>query len=223
MKSILAVNFKAYDTAFNDVSLELAKTSNTLSSKLSNVRIILAVPSYTVEKIYPYYNDIYLQHLDPFDIGAKTGFLPAESIKYMQVKGSIINHSEHKLVYRDIERIVKVLRNSNKESLVCADTAGEAAGISYLKPDMVAVEPPELIGSGIPVSKAKPEIITESIKAVKAINDIPVLAGAGITLPEDATKALELGASGILIASAIMKAKEPNKILIDFAEAMNSI
>ncbi len=223
MKYVFAVNFKSYETAYNNVAVEIAKTASQLSSKYNNVRIILSVPSVMINKLVNIYDDIYLQHVDPLDYGAYTGYLSVDSLKYLEVKGSLVNHSEHKIVYRDIEKIVKKMNGLNKESLVCADTAGEAAGIAYLNPSMIAVEPPELIGSGIPVSKAKPEIITESVNAVKKISDIPVLAGAGITVPDDAIKAIELGSSGVLIASAVMKAKDPNKVVIDFVEKMNSI
>lgn len=223
VKYVFAINFKAYETAFNDIALNIAKTSNNLISKYNNVRIILAVPAIMVSKIKEFYDDVFLQHLDPIDFGAYTGYIPADALKYSEIKGALINHSEHKIVYRDIEKVLRKLNQVGKESLVCADTAGEAAGIAYLKPNMIAVEPPELIGSGIPVSKAKPEVITNSVNAVKKVNDIPVLAGAGITVPDDAVKAIELGSSGVLIASAVMKSKEPDKIIEEFVNAMDSI
>ncbi|MGC8572429.1 MAG: triose-phosphate isomerase [Caldisphaera sp.] len=223
MKYVFAINFKSYETAYNNVALDIARTANQLTSKYNNVRIILAVPSVMVSKLNSIYDDIFLQHLDPLEFGAYTGYLSADSLKYLEVKGSLVNHSEHKIVYRDIEKIVKKIKDGGKESLVCADTSGEAAGIAYLDPTMIAVEPPELIGSGIPVSRAKPEIITDSVSAVKKIKNIPVLAGAGITMPDDAVKAIELGSSGVLIASAVMKAKDPNKVIINFVEAINGI
>ncbi|WP_292320981.1 triose-phosphate isomerase [Caldisphaera sp.] len=223
MRYVFAINFKSYETAYNNVALDIARTANQLTSKYNNVRIILAVPSVMVSKLNSIYDDIFLQHLDPLEFGAYTGYLSADSLKYLEVKGTLVNHSEHKIIYRDIEKIVKKIKDVGKESLVCADTSGEAAGIAYLDPTMIAVEPPELIGSGIPVSRAKPEIITDSVSAVKKIKNIPVLAGAGITMPDDAVKAIELGSSGVLIASAVMKAKDPNKVIINFVEAINGI
>jgi len=222
VKRILAVNYKAYETAFNEVGAELAKASYRLSSKHNNVRIILAVPSIVLEKVSNMYDDVFLQHIDSLGFGAHTGFLPVESLKHSVARGSLINHSEHKLAYRDIEGSINVLKSIGKESIACADTPGEALGLAYLKPDMIAIEPPELIGTGIPVSKAKPEVITESIKAVKSVGDVAVLAGAGITVAEDATRAIELGAKGVLVASAIMKSKDPIKVLNSFVESMDT-
>jgi triosephosphate isomerase len=83
-------------------------------------------------------------------------------------------------------------------------------------PDYVAIEPPELIGSGIPVSKADPEIVANSVQAVKRIApDVGVLCGAGITHGEDLKAALDLGSKGVLLASGIIKAKDQRKALQD--------
>jgi triosephosphate isomerase len=85
-----------------------------------------------------------------------------------------------------------------------------------LEPDYVAVEPPELIGSGIPVSKANPSVIRDSVDAVKRIApNVGVLCGAGITHGEDLRSALELGSIGVLLASGIIKAKDQRKALED--------
>lgn len=71
-----------------------------------------------------------------------------------------------------------------------------------LNPDYVAIEPPELIGSGIPVSKADPDIVSSSVKAVTKINQaVKVLCGAGISKGEDLKTALDLGSKGVLLAS----------------------
>jgi len=48
--------------------------------------------------------------------------------------------------------------------------------------------------------------------------NIKVLCGAGITNGEDVKKALELGTVGVLVASGVVKAKDPKKVLIGFVE-----
>ena len=82
------------------------------------------------------------------------------------------------------------------------------------KPDYVAIEPPELIGSGIPVSKADPGIVRNSVAAVTDPN-VKVLCGAGISKGEDVKAALELGTVGVLLASGVVKAKDPKAALRD--------
>jgi len=90
-------------------------------------------------------------------------------------------------------------------------------------PDMIAVEPPELIGTGISISKARPELITESLKQIRKVNrSVKVLCGAGVTTAEDVSKALELGSEGVLVASGVVKSKDPSAILQSMAGMMLS-
>jgi triosephosphate isomerase len=89
---------------------------------------------------------------------------------------------------------------------------------------MIAVEPPELIGSGIAVSKAKPEIITETVSRIRRINnDVVILCGAGITSGEDVRGALRLGTQGVLVASGVVKAKNQAAAIEDLAGACRRV
>ena len=93
--------------------------------------------------------------------------------------------------------------------------------IAEFSPDFLAYEPPELIGTGIPVSKTKPEVVRRTVEIVKRVNPkVKVLCGAGISSGEDVKKALELGTKGVLVASAVVKAKDPKSVLEDFCEAI---
>jgi len=47
-----------------------------------------------------------------------------------------------------------------------------------------------------------------------------LLCGAGIVSGADVEKAIELGSKGILVASGIIKAKNWNRIIEEFAKAM---
>ncbi|MEM1816392.1 MAG: triose-phosphate isomerase, partial [Desulfurococcaceae archaeon] len=108
----------------------------------------------------------------------------------------------------------------NLEVLACADVPETGAAIAVLRPDMVAVEPPELIGTGISVSKAKPEVITNSVKLIREVNsEVKILTGAGISTGEDVYVAIKLGTVGVLVASAIVKAKDVYQVMREMAEA----
>ncbi|MEM4152283.1 MAG: triose-phosphate isomerase, partial [Nitrososphaerota archaeon] len=76
--------------------------------------------------------------------------------------------------------------------------------------------------TGIPVSKAKPEVVTETVKLVRRINsDLILLCGAGISTADDVARAIELGTEGVLLASAYVKAKDPYALLTSMAKAAN--
>jgi triosephosphate isomerase len=89
-----------------------------------------------------------------------------------------------------------------------------------MRPDITSVEPPELIGTGISVSKAKPEIVTDTVKLVHKVDPkMIILCGAGISTAEDVFIALKLGTRGVLVASGIVKAKDPYTVLRAFADS----
>ena len=101
--------------------------------------------------------------------------------------------------------------------IVCAETPARALQILKYDPDLIAIEPPELIGGDISVSKAEPEIIE---KSVKLIGKNRVLVGAGVKTGDDVRIAIALGASGVLLASGITKAKDPYAVLMDLVSGL---
>ena len=151
---------------------------------------------------------VFAQHIDPIAAGSHTGHMLAESVLEAGASGVIINHSERRLRADVIEDTIVRARGLGLTTTVCANTPGIAEAIAALNPDMVAVEPPELIGSGVAVSKAKPEIITDTVSRIRRINkDVMILCGAGITSGNDVREALRLGTQGVILASGVVKAR----------------
>jgi triosephosphate isomerase len=112
--------------------------------------------------------------------------------------------------------VVKKAAEKDMVSVLCTNNIETSAAASALKPDFVAIEPPELIGSGIPVSKAEPEIVEGTVEIIHEINPkISVLCGAGISTGEDMKAAMDLGAEGVLLASGIIMAKDPKEALLN--------
>jgi triosephosphate isomerase len=63
--------------------------------------------------------------------------------------------------------------------------------------------------------------VSDSVKVIKDIDqDIGVLCGAGVKTGEDVKKALELGTVGVLLASGVVKTKDPRKALLNLAEGL---
>ncbi|MDE1769086.1 MAG: triose-phosphate isomerase [Thaumarchaeota archaeon] len=215
------INFKNYDEIAGTKSVRLAKSALKISKKYK-VKIVVCPPQHLMSEIAKFSSNVFAQHLDNSKIGSSTGFVIPEIVKKSKVTGSLINHSEHRIPSNEIVELVKRLRVLNMTSIVCVQDVSEAQKYAKLNPDFIAIEPPELIGSGKAVSKEKPEIITESVKAVKkANNSTQLLCGAGIVSGEDIAKALELGAKGILVASGIVKAKNWEKTIQEFALAFS--
>lgn len=151
---------------------------------------------------------VFCQHLDDMQAGQSTGFFIPELARSFGASGSILNHNEHRLEYQTIRRLVQTLRKLDMDSVVCARTPDEAAELARLNPNFIAIEPPELIGSGKAVSKENPKVILDTVKLVTANSESTrVICGAGIVDKSDVRSAVDLGVIGILVASGIVKAK----------------
>jgi triosephosphate isomerase len=207
----LVINFKNYSDASGAKTIVLAQAARQVAEKL-NVEIVLAPPQASIALVAKSVDlPVVCQHVDDANEGSTTGFVVPEIAKMYGASGSLINHSEHRVDMQVIKSLVKRLRALSMTSIVCAHTPDEVAEIAAFSPDFIAIEPPELIGSGRAVSKENPAIITNSIKAAGGRSK--VICGAGITDKGDVSKAMELGSQGILVASGVVKAALwPDKI-----------
>ena len=154
------------------------------------------------------------QHVDPGEAGARTGYVPVESIAAAGARGSLLNHSEHPMVYADIEEIVGSFAARGLVAVVCAADVGPARELAKTRPPYLAVEPPELIGGDRAVSTARPEVVSGTVDAVRKVSPSTlVLCGAGVHDRKDVARALELGAEGVLVASAVTKAPDTERAI----------
>jgi len=210
MKPLIVINFKTYKQG--ESAIKLAKAIEKV-----NKNIIIGVQPtdiYEIAKVTKL--RVYAQHVDYQKPGRNTGFILPEAVKKDKAKGVFLNHSEHKLKPRILKKTIKRCKQVGLKILVFAASLKEAKKIKKLKPDYLVIEPPELVGGKISVSKAKPELIKNIAKKLK----YKFLIGAGIKTSEDIKIAMNLGASGIAISSAITKAKNPGKKLKELIRYM---
>ncbi|MGH1567196.1 MAG: triose-phosphate isomerase [Nitrosopumilus sp.] len=217
---MFVINCKNYEEISGDKIMKFVKTAEKVSKKFK-VKIAITPPQHLIGVVANSSIPILAQHVDDSKVGSTTGFVVPELLKKSKVKGSLINHSEHRIPSKEIEKLVLKLKELKMISIVCVKDVAESKKYAKLNPDYIAIEPPELIGSGKAVSKEKPELITKAAEAVKsAKNNTKLLCGAGIVSGEDVAKAIELGSKGILVASGIIKAKDWNNIMSEFAKSM---
>jgi len=221
VEPFLLVNFKTYFEATGKKAIELAIKLEKVGAETS-VKVGVASQFCDIEQLAANVDiPVFAQHIDPIHPGAFTGHVLAESVSAAGASGTLINHSERNLKLPEIEKSVDHAREVGLTTVVCAGTARLGAAVALLEPDMVAIEPPELIGSGRAVSKERPEVIVESVRRIRAVNgNVKILCGAGITTGEDVYAALKLGTQGVLVASSIVKAPAPERVLRDFCEAV---
>lgn len=214
------INCKNYDEISGKKIINLVKTAQKVSQKYK-IKIAVAPPQHLLSQVSSFSIPILAQHVDDAKIGSTTGFMIPELLKKSNVKGSLINHSEHRISSKEIKQLVLRLRKLKMISVVCVRNIAEATKYAKLNPNYIAIEPPELIGSGKAVSKERPELISKAAVAVKrADNQTKLLCGAGIVSGEDVRQSMILGSEGILVASGIVKAANWQKIIEEFANAM---
>jgi triosephosphate isomerase len=214
------INCKNYEEIAGNKIIEFVKIAEKISKK-HKVKIAIAPPQHLIGLVANSSIPILAQHVDNSKVGSTTGFMIPELLKKSKVSGSLINHSEHRISEKEITELVLRLRELKMISIVCVKDIAEAKKYAKLNPDYIAIEPPELIGSGKAISKERPELITKSVDAVNSTNSkTRLLCGAGIVSGQDVSRALELGSKGILVASGIVKAKNWTKIIEEFSKAM---
>ncbi len=221
---IIIVNFKTYLEATGHRAVDLAKQAEK-ASKETGVYIAVA-PQFTDIKSVAEAVDIpvYAQHIDSIKPGSSTGHVLAEAVQQAGAVGTLINHSERQIKLAEIDSVIRIAKEHELISCLCTNNPATSASAAYLCPDIISIEPPELIGTGVAVSKAQPEAVTGTIQKVRKVNDEAViLCGAGISHGEDVAVALKLGTHGVLVASGIVKAKNPYSMLREFADSAKQV
>ncbi|MCL4430561.1 MAG: triose-phosphate isomerase [Chloroflexi bacterium] len=217
---MIIVNFKTYLESTGKRAIELAKQAER-ASKETGANIIVVPQFADLANVAEAVEiPVFAQHIDPIKPGNSTGHILVESIMEAGAVGTLINHSEMQLKLADVDAVVRLTREKKIVSCVCTSNPSISAAVAYLNPDIISIEPPELIGTGVAVSQAQPEAVTNTIRLVRKVNDEAViLCGAGISHGEDVSVALKLGTHGVLVASGIVKAKDPYSVLRAFADA----
>lgn len=218
---LILVNLKTYRTAMGEKAVGLAAVAEEVS-KRTGVCIAVAPQALDLRLVAESTEvPVFAQHVDPVGYGKHTGHVLPEAVADAGCSGTLISHSERRLELWAIEATVYRAREAGLFQAVCVDAVDRGRAVAPFGPDAVAIEPPELIGTGTPVSRARPEVVSGSVEAVKRIDSrVKVLCGAGITSGEDVEAAFKLGAEGVLVASGVVKAENPYEVLLDLAEAV---
>jgi triosephosphate isomerase (TIM) len=213
---IVVVNFKTYREVEGIRAIEIAKVCEDVSER-TGTTIIVCPPTLELARVaQAVHIPVFCQHTDAKSAGANTGWITPSAVRSTGANGTLLNHSEHRLMLYDISASVNECKSAGLTTIVCADSPQTAMIIASYEPDFVAVEPPELIGGNVSVTDAKPEVVQKAVQAVHRVDShIPVLCGAGVKNGKDLRKAMELGAKGVLLASGVIKAKDIKATLIE--------
>ncbi len=221
------VNFKTYLQGTGERAVLLAKilqeVQDELSSKVEIIPIVQTADLFLVKKAVRI--PVWVQHLDFQPQGKFTGWANLETVIEAGASGTLLNHSEHQISPGTVKQVISRIENcktcpelaeglkiKNFEVMVCCKTLGQIERLAKLKPDYIGYEISELIGGEVSITQDN----TKAIKHAKEIcGKIALVVGAGIHQSGDLVKAGDLGASGVLISSAVVLAEKPKEKILE--------
>ena len=213
---IFITNFKTYEQATGQKAVDLALIHQEVAES-TGASIAIAVQASDLYRVSQAVSiPVFAQHIDPVDYGSFTGHNLPQGVRTNGGIGTLLNHSERRLPEDILINTLACAQKSSLIRIVCAEDVAEIEQFAEFDPDFLAFEPPELIGSGTKsVATEQPDSIAEAVK----MTQLPVIVGAGINSAKDIEVSLKLGAKGFLVASAITKASNPKKKLLELVGA----
>lgn len=218
MKPLLIINYKTYKEGLGENDIEISKLCDEIARK-SKFEIIIAVQVSDIYKISRQVSiKVLAQHIDSIEPGANTGYILAEDVKENGAYGTLLNHSERRLDFEVLKKTLERAKKVGLKTFVCVKNVKEGLRVARLKPYAIAYEDPKLISSGIPISRTKPRSVKGFVDEIrKRDKKIILLCGAGISNSLDVASALGLGTNGVLLSSAVMKAKDKRKAIYNLS------
>ncbi|MFW9930240.1 MAG: triose-phosphate isomerase [Candidatus Thorarchaeota archaeon] len=214
------LNCKTYEESSGEKGVKLAKIADKIAKEYNASIIIIPQHPILAKVVESVDIPVFAQSVDAIAPGSHTGWITPLSVASIGVLGTLINHSEHRDTIANIEEAISLCKKNNLYTLVCSNNIATSIATAACNPDAIAMEPPELIGSGISVS-TKPEIVENTIKSVKKhFPSVHVVVGAGVSTKGDVRDSLKLNAEGVLLASAFVKAKNPEELLKSMVESI---
>lgn len=206
---MIFLSLKTYKQATGDNAIKLLSSVKKISKK-TGIKIISVVQPTDIYRIKKELKiEVWTQHIDPIDPGRNFGWISPYSVKKAGAEGVVINHSEHQLEEEKIIETIKKAKQYNLKTLVLAQTVNLALKIENYFPDYIGYEKEEFIATGVSMLKNEKENIKFLANKLKT----PLIVGAGITNKDDIKQAVFLGAKGVILSSAFVKAKKPEEKL----------
>src|SRR6266705_1608103 len=217
----IVLNFKTYPEILGKRGWDLAKRFAAVEDD-TGASIVLCPPTTDLAHVAKLVHiPVFGQHVDAAEAGRATGWIPPEALLEAGAAGTLINHSERKVAWEEMAKSIPRCQKIGLEVIACADDLAEAETLAKLSPEYIAIEPPELIGGKVSVTSANPEVITKAVDRIRVVNAaVRVLCGAVVRTRKDVARALELGTSGVLLSSGVVKAKSPDEALRDLVRGL---
>ena len=121
---MFVINCKNYEEISGDKIIKFIKIAEQVSKKYK-IKIAISPPQHLIGLVTNSSITVLAQHVDDSKIGSTTGFIIPELLKKSKVKGSLINHSEHRISSKEIKKLVLKLKELKMISIVCVKNIAE--------------------------------------------------------------------------------------------------
>ena len=218
---VLIINYKTYEEARGRRGLDLSKIADKMAKEYDASIIVVPQLPDVINIAQQVEIPVYAQHIDPNPSGSATGHIDPYTLKEGSVAGTLLNHSERRLETSILESSITLASKIGLETVVCAGTTGLSRALASFGPTAVAMEPPELIGGDVSVT-TRPEVVKQAVELIQNSNsNVLPLVGAGVKNDEHIKVAIDLGSSGVLLASGIVKHAHPEVVLENMAKILS--
>ena len=134
---IIIVNFKTYSESTGQKAVTLAKQAEKVS-KETGAQIVVAPQFADICSVAEAIEiPVFAQHIDPIKPGSHTGWTLPEAIKSAGAVGTLINHSEHRLILADIDVCIKRAKELDLDNIVCSNNVETSKAIAVFSPNFV--------------------------------------------------------------------------------------
>ena len=212
---------KAY--AYGEDVLALGRRADALSEAYG-VQILLTPQTVDVPVVAAQLQHVlvFAQHMDSLRRGRGQGSVLPEALKAAGAAGVMLNHVERRLTREELARTISRADEVGLATMVCADDADDAMDIARMRPNVIIVESPDLIGSRESGTGARGSV-ADTDRAIHEVDpNIRVLHGAGITGPQDVYDVIAAGAQATGSSSAIFDADDPAAMLEAMIKAVRA-
>lgn len=227
-KPLLVFNLKVYEESLGPGAVKIAKAcAKAAATRQGTLTLVApdALDARAVQKALAGKANVKacLQSVDAGGWGKQTGHMPIEAAIAAGFRASILNHQEHRVPFEKAAEVIQKVNRHNQEKaqnnpenpdyftlVVCAKDPDEGARLAGAGATIVAAEIAELIGTLQSLTRLNPQFVKDAVAKIQAAHpSVQVLAGAGVADASDVRKGVELGVTGAILATAIVKSKRP--------------
>ena len=190
-----------------DELLEVVEAAQAASTRY-DVAVIVTPPALDVEAVKRAAPDVWVfaQAMDLAEPGSSTGAILPQALAAAGADGVMLNHAERPLAEAVMPRAIEQARTAGLQTLVCAEDAAQATRFAAWAPDVILLEPHDLIGTAH--RSHRPWIAQANAAVARVDPRVLVMHGGGVADEYDVRAILAQGATGTGCTSAIVRASD---------------